>query len=92
MMIALATPAAQILKKELTAPGYMYDAGLRDQNAIVYVLKTNWQEHGPHVLLVNKQYCLNCYWRDLLKQGDLKSDDTKVGTCEELSCSYAFRA
>ena len=38
------------------------------------------------MLLVNKQYCLNCYWRDLLREGDLRSDDTKVrahvqGTC-----------
>ena len=30
------------------------------------------------MLLVNKQYCLNCYWRDLLREGDLRSDDTKV--------------
>ena len=68
---------AQVLKKELTSPGYKYDSGLRDQNAITYVLKQEWEEHQSHVLLVNKQYCLNCYWRDLLN-GDLKSDDTKV--------------
>lgn len=66
-----------MLKKELTAPGYKYDSGLRDQNAITYVLKQEWEEQQSHVLLVNKQYCLNCYWRDLLN-GDLKSDDTKV--------------
>ena len=68
---------AQVLKKELTSPTYKYDSGLRDQNAITYVLKQEWAEHQPHVLLVNKQYCLNCYWRDLLN-ADLKSDDTKV--------------
>lgn len=67
----------QVLKKELTAPTYRYDSGLRDQNAITYVLKQEWAEHQSHVLLVNKQYCLNCYWRDLLNN-DLKSDDTKV--------------
>ena len=77
---------AQVLKKGLTAPSYKYDSGLRDQNAITYVLKQAWEEHQPHVLLVNKQYCLNCYWRDLLREGDLRSDDTKVrahlqGTC-----------
>lgn len=68
----------QILKKELTAPGYTYDSGLRDQNAIVHVLKTGWEEHKAHVLLINKQYCLNCYWKDLLQSGDLSSDDKKV--------------
>ena len=67
-----------MLKKELTAPRYKYDSGLRDQNAITYVLKQEWADHQSHVLLVNKQYCLNCYWRDLLNN-DLKSDDTKVG-------------
>ena len=72
------TTPAQVLKKGLTAPSYKYDSGLRDQNAITYVLKQAWEEHQPHVLLVNKQYCLNCYWRDLLREGDLRSDDTKV--------------
>ena len=67
-----------MLRKGLTAPSYKYDSGLRDQNAITYVLKQAWAEHQPHVLLVNKQYCLNCYWRDLLREGDLRSDDTKV--------------
>lgn len=75
----------QVLKKGLTAPGYKYDSGLRDQNAIVYVMKQEWEEHQPHVLLVNKQYCLNCYWRDLLN-GDLKSDDTKVSITEYSLC------
>ncbi len=68
----------QILKKELTAPGYAYDSGLRDQNAFVYVMKTAWKQHSSHVMLVNKQYCLNCYWKDLLQSGDLSSDDKKV--------------
>ncbi len=76
-----------MLKKGLTAPGYKYDSGLRDQNAIVYMMKQEWEEHQPHVLLVNKQYCLNCYWRDLLN-GDLKSDDTKVSTTECFLCPY----
>lgn len=68
----------QVLKKELTAPRYIYDSGLRDQNAIVYVMKAGWKEHKSHVLLINKQYCLNCYWKDLLQSGDLSSDDKKV--------------
>lgn len=72
-----ACSCAQVLKKELNAPTYRYDSGLRDQNAITYVLKQEWAEQQSHVLLVNKQYCLNCYWRDLLNN-DLKSDDTKV--------------
>jgi hypothetical protein len=69
---------AQVLKKELTAPGYAYDSGLRDQNAFVYALKMGWKEHSSHVLLINKQYCLNCYWKDLLQSGDLSSNDKKV--------------
>ena len=32
----------------------------------------------PHTQLVNRQYCLNCYWRDLLELGTLTSDDTRV--------------
>lgn len=74
----------KVLKKELTSPRYKYDSGLRDQNAITYVLKQEWEEHQSHVLLVNKQYCLNCYWRDLLN-GDLKSDDTKVNFINHFS-------
>lgn len=80
----------QILKKELTAPGYTYDAGLRDQNAIVYELKASWEEHQSHVLLVNKQYCLNCYWKDLM-QGDLKSDETKACSCCPLCTCFPIR-
>ena len=80
---------AQVLKKGLTAPSYKYDSGLRDQNAITYVLKQAWEEHQPHVLLVNKQYCLNCYWRDLLREGDLRSDDTKVRACPRGTCRHA---
>lgn len=78
----------QTLKTELTAPGYTYDSGLRDQNAIVYVLKQGWKEHASHVMLVNKQYCLNCYWKDLLKAGDFKSDDKKVrDSLQECQCT-----
>lgn len=81
----------QVLKKELTAPGYVYDSGLRDQNAIVYVMKTGWKEHKSHVLLINKQYCLNCYWKDLLQSGDLSSDDKKVRSCAaSTTCSKRF--
>ena len=68
----------QQLQSQLTAPGYVYDPGLRDQNAIVYMLKKDWHKHKAHVLAINKQYCLNCYWRDLLELGDLRSDDSKV--------------
>ena len=35
------------------------------------------------MVLVNEQYCLNCYWRDLLN-GSLKSDDLKVGVLVSL--------
>ena len=67
-----------MLGKELTAPGYEYDSGLRDQNAIVYLLKTQWAEHAKHVALVNSEYCLNCYWRDLLRDGDYSSSSDKA--------------
>lgn len=69
----------QILTKELTAPEYEYDAGLRDQNAIVYLLKKHWPEAKSKLQLVNKQYCLNCYWRELFAQGDIKSTEKRVG-------------
>jgi hypothetical protein len=75
----------QVLTQELTAPGYTYDAGLRDQNAIVYVLKTQWAEHSKHVALVNSEYCLNCYWRDLLQEGDLASSDKRVSAFSGLA-------
>ena len=75
---ATAALRAQVLAQELTAPGYEYDSGLRDQNAIVYLLKRDWAQHAQRVLLVNAQYCLNCYWRDLLQQGDLASSDKAV--------------
>lgn len=68
----------QRLRQQLNAPGYVYDPGLRDQNAIVYVLKTEWARHKAHVLAISKQYCLNCYWRDLLELGDLRSDESRV--------------
>ena len=68
----------QILTKQLNAPEYMYEPGLRDQNAIAYLLKRDWGKQRSHVNLVNKQYCLNCYWRDLLDLGDLRSDESRV--------------
>ena len=57
---------------------YTYDPGLRDQNAITYLLKRDATVNMPHTQLVNRQYCLNCYWRDLLELGTLSSDDTRV--------------
>lgn len=68
----------QVLMEELTSPEYTYDPGLRDQNALSYLLKRDWKKNMPHVELVNRQYCLNCYWRDLLELGTLTSDDTRV--------------
>ena len=68
----------QRLRQQLNAPGYVYDPGLRDQNAIVYMLKKEWARHKAHVLTISKQYCMNCYWRDLLELGDLRSDESRV--------------
>jgi hypothetical protein len=70
--------AWQVLMEELTSPEYTYDPGLRDQNALSYLLKRDWQKNMAHTQLVNRQYCLNCYWRDLLELGTLTSDDTRV--------------
>ena len=74
------------MKEQLTAPDYKYDTGLRDQNAIVYLLKKNWPEMRTRLQLVNKQYCLNCYWRDLMAIGDIASSEKRVsrpfGVCE----------
>ena len=67
-----------VLMEELTSPEYTYDPGLRDQNAISYLLKRDATVNMPHTQLVNRQYCLNCYWRDLLELGTLTSDDTRV--------------
>ena len=67
-----------VLMEELTSPEYKYDPGLRDQNAITYLLKRDATVNMPHTQLVNRQYCLNCYWRDLLELGTLTSDDTRV--------------
>lgn len=67
-----------VLMEELTSPEYTYDPGLRDQNAISYLLKRDATVNMPHTQLVNRQYCLNCYWRDLLELGSLQSDDTRV--------------
>ena len=69
----------QVLSEQLTAPEYTYDTGLRDQNAIVYLLKKHWPEMKSKLQLVNKQYCLNCYWRDLMAMGDIKSSEKRVG-------------
>ena len=70
--------ASQILSTELTDPSYKYDQGLRDQNAIVYLLKKHWPDMRGKLLLVNKQYCLNCYWRDLMAMGDIQSNEKRV--------------
>ena len=53
----------QILLKELQAEPY--SDGLRDQNAVIYLLKTHpeWQDR---VLFQDKEICLNCYWQDLI--------------------------
>lgn len=53
----------QIFLKELSADGY--SDGLRDQNAVVYLLKTHPEWHSK-VAFVDKEVCLNCYWRDLV--------------------------
>jgi len=53
----------QVLLKELQAGAY--SDGLRDQNAVIYLLKTHpeWQDR---VLFQDKEICLNCYWQDLI--------------------------
>ena len=76
-MIVLVT-SVQVLSEQLTAPEYTYDTGLRDQNAIVYLLKKHWPDMKSKLQLVNKQYCLNCYWRDLMAMGDIKSSEKRV--------------
>ena len=52
-----------MLLKELQADAY--SDGLRDQNAVIYLLKTHpeWQDR---VAFMDKEVCLNCYWRDLI--------------------------
>ena len=54
---------AQVLLKELQAGAY--SDGLRDQNAVIYLLKTHleWQDR---VMFQDKEICLNCYWHDLI--------------------------
>ena len=61
-----------------------------------YLLKKDWAKHRSHVTIVNKQYCLNCYWRDLLDLGDLRSDESRVRSqafqvfaCSDRPCSPA---
>ena len=53
----------QVLLKELQAGAY--SDGLRDQNAVIYLLKTHleWQDR---VMFQDKEICLNCYWHDLI--------------------------
>ncbi len=53
----------QVLLKELQAGAY--SDGLRDQNAVIYLLKTHpeWQDR---VMFQDKEICLNCYWQDLI--------------------------
>jgi len=68
----------EMMREQLTDPDYKYDTGLRDQNAIVYLLKKHWPEMRTKLQLVNKQYCLNCYWRDLMAIGDIKSSEKRV--------------
>lgn len=53
----------QLLLQELQAGAY--SDGLRDQNAVIYLLKTHpeWQDR---VLFQDKEICLNCYWQDLV--------------------------
>ena len=70
---------AQRLKSELSAPDYEYDAGLRDQNGIVYQLKRDGTRALSHVKLVNWGYCLNCYWRDLQGRDNFTYSDQQVG-------------
>ena len=79
----------QVLTQQLN--GYEYDPGLRDQNAVAYLLKRDWARQRGHVSLIQKQYCMNCYWRDLLDLGDLRSDESRVRAlkCEVVSWSLA---
>lgn len=57
------SPGLQILLKELQADAY--SDGLRDQNAVIYLLKTHPEWHD-RVAFLDKEVCLNCYWRDLI--------------------------
>ena len=52
-----------MLLKELQADAY--SDGLRDQNAVIYLLKTHPEWHD-RVAFMDKEVCLNCYWRDLI--------------------------
>ena len=63
ILVAYTFMPLQILLKELQAEPY--SDGLRDQNAVIYLLKTHpeWQDR---VLFQDKEICLNCYWQDLI--------------------------
>ena len=56
----------QVLLTELTGT---YSDGYRDQNAIIYLLKKHADEYIPHVEFVGKEFCFNCFWKDLLEVG-----------------------
>lgn len=55
-----------MLLTELTGT---YSDGYRDQNAIIYLLKKHADEYIPHVEFVGKEFCFNCFWKDLLEVG-----------------------
>eukprot|EP00891_Asterochloris_glomerata_P009694 jgi/Astpho2/9694/fgenesh1_pg.00149_%23_4_t len=54
----------KVLLTELTGT---YSDGYRDQNAIIYLLKKHADEYIPHVEFVGKEFCFNCFWKDLLE-------------------------
>ena len=59
-----------MLLTELTGT---YSDGYRDQNAIIYLLKKHADEYIPHVEFVGKEFCFNCFWKDLLEVGSWSS-------------------
>lgn len=77
-LLTAACACAQRLKSELSAPDYEYDAGLRDQNGIVYQLKRDGARALSHVKLVNWGFCLNCYWRDLQGRDNFTYSDEQA--------------
>ena len=77
-MLAASCARAQRLKAELSAPEYEYDAGLRDQNGIVYQLKRDGARALSRVKLVNGGFCLNCYWRDLQGRDNFTYSDEQA--------------
>ena len=77
-LLTASCACAQRLKSELSAPDYEYDAGLRDQNGIVYQLKRDGARALSRVKLVNWGYCLNCYWRDLQGRDNFTYSDEQA--------------